>query len=224
MIVIANRGTAFTDRYGFSPDYEIHDTDPGIPDMLPYSVWGSKNMHMSNSGDEVLLLDENDNVVDTLSWGNSIWAFDPAVKDVPEGISLERYPVNSDTNSAIDWRSQRDPDPGQVDLSVPEPTPTPTITPSPTPPPPLVINEILADPAGDISGDANHDGIRDGADDEFVTVRLELVFPEYEIPVAEADHADHVGAGFLERAHLGKDRGDAESPADAHHLLRVADG
>jgi endonuclease/exonuclease/phosphatase family metal-dependent hydrolase len=39
------------------------------------------------------------------------------------------------------------------------------------PPPPtgeLVINEIHADPAGDIAGDANGDGTRDGTQDEFV--------------------------------------------------------
>jgi len=33
---------------------------------------------------------------------------------------------------------------------------------------PLVLNEMLFDPASDISGDANGDGVRDAADDEFV--------------------------------------------------------
>jgi hypothetical protein len=33
---------------------------------------------------------------------------------------------------------------------------------------PLIINEVLFDPAGDIAGDANGDGIRDSADDEFI--------------------------------------------------------
>ena len=32
----------------------------------------------------------------------------------------------------------------------------------------IIINEFLADPAADISGDANGDGVRDGSDDEFV--------------------------------------------------------
>lgn len=32
----------------------------------------------------------------------------------------------------------------------------------------LVINEILADPAPDLAGDANGDGVRDGSEDEFV--------------------------------------------------------
>ncbi|HEX5888683.1 MAG TPA: lamin tail domain-containing protein, partial [Pyrinomonadaceae bacterium] len=32
----------------------------------------------------------------------------------------------------------------------------------------VVINEILADPPDDLAGDANHDGVRDTADDEFI--------------------------------------------------------
>lgn len=36
--------------------------------------------------------------------------------------------------------------------------------------PPLVINEFMADPAGDISGDANNDGGRNSTEDEFVEI------------------------------------------------------
>jgi hypothetical protein len=79
VIVVANRGDAFFNIYGFSPDFEIHDTTPNIPDMIPYSIWGGANLQMSNSGDEVLLLDGNDNLVDALSWGNSTWAFNGMV-------------------------------------------------------------------------------------------------------------------------------------------------
>ena len=46
-------------------------------------------------------------------------------------------------------------------------------TPPPPPPPPpptgsIVINEFQYDPAPDITGDANGDGVRDGSEDEFV--------------------------------------------------------
>ncbi|MGB7924612.1 MAG: Ig-like domain-containing protein, partial [Pyrinomonadaceae bacterium] len=34
--------------------------------------------------------------------------------------------------------------------------------------PSVVINELLADPPDGLAGDANHDGVRDGSDDEFV--------------------------------------------------------
>jgi hypothetical protein len=35
---------------------------------------------------------------------------------------------------------------------------------------PVTLNEILADPAADLAGDANGDGVRDTSDDEFVEV------------------------------------------------------
>jgi len=40
----------------------------------------------------------------------------------------------------------------------------------PVPPPALVINEFLADPANDLPGDANGDGVRHYGDDEFVEI------------------------------------------------------
>jgi len=40
----------------------------------------------------------------------------------------------------------------------------------PAPPPDLVINEFLADPAGDLTGDANGDGVRDSGQDELVEI------------------------------------------------------
>ncbi|MEM1176525.1 MAG: lamin tail domain-containing protein, partial [Pseudomonadota bacterium] len=43
-------------------------------------------------------------------------------------------------------------------------------TPPPPPPSPWVINEIHADPASDLPGDANGDGVRDFSDDEFIEI------------------------------------------------------
>lgn len=36
--------------------------------------------------------------------------------------------------------------------------------------PPVVINELLADPPDNLEGDANHDGVRSGTDDEFIEI------------------------------------------------------
>ena len=63
-----------------------------------------------------------------------------------------------------------------------------------------------------------------GADDEFIAAGAELVVPEDEVLVAEANDADDVGAGFLVSAGLRIDRRDAEAAADADDLARVADG
>ncbi len=177
VMVIANTATAFRNVFGFDPDFEVQSSDDAVPDMIDDPLWSSGNPLLSNTGDEVILLNGRDEIIDALSWGSSTWAFDPSAPDVSEGHSLERYPVSVDTDSAADWRDQNVPAPGEVDLTLPTPTPVPTPTPTPTPLPPLLINEILADPAGDLSGDANRDGVRDGSDDEFVEILNTADYP-----------------------------------------------
>lgn len=154
--VIANDATAFAATYGFNPDYEMSSTDPNVPDMLSYSAWASGSVYLSNGGDDVLILDGSDVIVDAVSWGSSTFAFDPSAPDVSEGHSLERDPADNDTDSASDWVDQSVPAPGSVTTSgdatatptptntatatptpenTPTPTPTPENTPTPTPTP-----------------------------------------------------------------------------------------
>ena len=176
VIIIANQADVYYSIYGFNPNYEIIDTRPDIPDMDKYEIWATGNVNLNNNGDDVLVLDKNDQLVDAVSWGNSNYAFDPSVPKVVAGHTLERLPGDQDTDSAIDWHDQSIPNPGNVDLdsTTPPPgptntsTPTPTLTPSP-PIPDLVINEIHADPHSD-HGDANSDGDIDDLDDEFIEI------------------------------------------------------
>ena len=161
VVVIAYAAKAFASTYGFNPDYEISGSEPLVPDMIPYTPWGTRNLQLSNTGDEVLLLDGNDQIVDSISYANSIIFMDPPIPGVPAGHSLERYPPDADTDTAMDWRERITPDPGNVDFTPPFPTqtmtPTRTSTPSPTPtmtpqPTPLVgrllISEVFYDPPG----------------------------------------------------------------------------
>jgi hypothetical protein len=174
-IIIARRAVTFFAAYGVIPDYEIEDSDNAVPDMIHYSQWAGGSINLSNSGDDVVLLDEDDLIVDAMSWGNSTFAFNPSAPTVDEDHSLERRPADQDTDSASDWIDQEDPDPGDINLNPPTPTPsptnTPTSTPTPTPSPSsgLVINEIHADPHYAL-GDANADGIVDDSDDEFIEI------------------------------------------------------
>jgi hypothetical protein len=171
VVLVANQAAVFFAAYGFNPDYEMVNSEIDIPDMLKYGAWASGVVNLNNSGDEIVLMDSTDQWVDAVSWGASTFFFDPAAPDVQEGHSLERYPPGQDTDSALDWRDQANPSPGQVDLTQPTPSPTPTETtiPSPTPVPLLVINEIHADPDANL-GDANGDGLVDSTDDEFVEI------------------------------------------------------
>jgi hypothetical protein len=176
IVVIANQSEIFYSIFGFNPTYEIIDTRFEIPDMVKFDIWATGSVNLSNSGDDVLILDMNNHVIDAVSWGNSNYAFDPSVPGVDTSHSLERRPGDQDTDSAIDWHDQSEPNPGNVDLdpTTPPPsptntsTPTQTLTPFPTIPD-LVINEIHADPDSD-HGDANSDGDIDFLDDEFVEI------------------------------------------------------
>ncbi len=146
-LVIANRASDFQLAYGFSPAYEFTDTDPDVPDMVKYTAWSSGSASLTNTGDELLLLDYYDTLIDSVSWGNSVWAFDPSVELVAEGHSLERRPPYADTDTAADWQDQPLPTPGMVDLSTPTPSPTPSLTPTPFGGG-LLISEVLYNPLG----------------------------------------------------------------------------
>ena len=170
-IVIANQAVPFQAQYGFWPDFEMRISHPDVPTLIPYAAWAGGNVVLLNTSDEVLLLNENDDLVDAVSWGSSVFAFDPPAPDVPAGSSLERAPASSDHDQAADWRAQASPRPGEVDLRHPTATPTstgyPTATapsetltptstegPSPTPsltPTPfqgmLLISEVQYDPS-----------------------------------------------------------------------------
>jgi hypothetical protein len=61
----------------------------------------------------VRLLDNNGTEIDAISYGADTYAFTPACPDVSEGHSLERYPIQQDTNTAGDFRDQTNPGPCQ---------------------------------------------------------------------------------------------------------------
>jgi hypothetical protein len=136
VILIANRAASFQTEFGFRPDFEIYDSIGTVPDMKKYSTWATGSVNLSNTSDEVLLLDGENELIDAISWGSSTFAFNPSAKDVSDGHSLERRPANVDRDLASDWIDQHQPEPGVVDLSQPiftsTPTPTRTSTHTPT--------------------------------------------------------------------------------------------
>lgn len=113
-VVIANKASTFFTAYGFNPDYELIDTDAAVPDMTKYLPWASGGVSLSNTSDEVLLLDAGDAMVDAVSWGGSVFAFNPGTAMVADGASLARLSAGVDTDIAADWVGLLAPTPGQV--------------------------------------------------------------------------------------------------------------
>ena len=134
VLIVANRAVDFGARYGFYPDFELNPSVSAVPDMVRDPDYASGSVDLNNDGDDLLILDDAYNLIDAVSWGNSDYAFSPPVEKVSEGSSIERKPVYIDTDTALDWSEQENPDPGDVDNLSPTPvSPSPTMTPTPTP-------------------------------------------------------------------------------------------
>jgi hypothetical protein len=105
--IVTNDADRFFTVYGFLPTYEITGTNGTIPNMTQYAVWDPDGTSIAgaNGGDEVLLLDSMDSLLDAVSWG-STFAFSPSLDPDAEldGQSYERKNALVDTNTANDWQ------------------------------------------------------------------------------------------------------------------------
>ncbi len=90
------------------------ESEANVPNLTEYTNWSHGPVNLDNTGDEVLMLNGSDQLVDAVSWGTSNWAFDPDCPVVTEGHSIERYPANVDTDTAADWIDQAFPNAGMV--------------------------------------------------------------------------------------------------------------
>ncbi len=154
--MIANRADNFYQTYGEQPDYEMHESDASVPNLLKYSAWSGGNIELVNGGDEVILLDSENSIADGLSWGNS----NVIIGSSRTRLSHRLTPSNAAHPTGIritreDWVDQENPSPGIVDLSMP--TPTTTSTPERTPMPPelitLLISEVVYNPVVEPEGE-----------------------------------------------------------------------
>ena len=115
-IVVALTASGFHSDFGFYPDYEILDSNPGVPNMIDDPDWGDPDaiLQLGNGGDEVLLRDPVHQLVDAIAYGSG---------NVPGNVScpllgasdhsLERYPYWQDTDGCtVDFRDWPLPGPG----------------------------------------------------------------------------------------------------------------
>jgi hypothetical protein len=117
----ANAGT-FSAAYGMPPTFEWTSTDPAVPDLVTYVPWtAGGTIALSNAGDEVLLLDRWDTVLDVLVYGSGAYAGVLRYPTGPSaGYSLERTPVSHDTDDcSTDFLHQAVPTPGVGTTDVP---------------------------------------------------------------------------------------------------------
>lgn len=87
---------------------------PDFTGAIVFVADGRIGNGLGNTGDRLMLKDDEGTVIDQMSYGTDTTAFDPACLDVAAGHSLERSPVNVDTDTAADWIDQESPNPGSV--------------------------------------------------------------------------------------------------------------
>jgi glycerophosphoryl diester phosphodiesterase len=112
-ITVALKATGFFALYGFNPTYEVIDTDASVPNMSVYSAWSTGTISLANTGDEMLLLNGSDAAVDVVTYEAGVYSGVTAHPGVALGHSIERSPVNQDTdNCAVDFVDRTTPTPG----------------------------------------------------------------------------------------------------------------
>ncbi|MEZ4512730.1 MAG: lamin tail domain-containing protein [Chloroflexota bacterium] len=116
VIVVAQTAVGYATLYGVLPDYEFVDSHPDVPNMRRFPIWASGDLALGNGGDDVLLLDPRNQIIDALSYGDSTAVLAPAISSVLTGQSIERIPASCDSNTAADWQPQNRPTPGQITL------------------------------------------------------------------------------------------------------------
>ncbi|MEM7346617.1 MAG: lamin tail domain-containing protein, partial [Chloroflexota bacterium] len=121
-LVIADSITDFQARFGYPPDFEFGQ-------LTKYTAWATGGWSLANTGDEVLLLGPNDEIIDSVAYRNGEYALLGlgGQASAPSPNSLQRV-WGTDTNAM------------PHDFVKTEPTPkTPTIPP-PAPPVPPAAN------------------------------------------------------------------------------------
>ena len=113
-LVVAQTAVGFRFLYGTNPDFELTDSDPAVPDMRSALLWATGDIALANDGDEVVLLNDRNLIIDSVNYGDQTTFFGPAVTAVFENQSIERHPANCDTDTATDWQPQETATPGIV--------------------------------------------------------------------------------------------------------------
>lgn len=111
-LTVAINATGFNALYGKNPDFEVTESVEEVPNVIKYADWSSGNMSLSNAGDEVVLLGQDDQAVDVLTYEDGVYLGVTPHLGVSTGSSLERKPQGQDTNDcSIDFIEQEQPNP-----------------------------------------------------------------------------------------------------------------
>lgn len=115
VMIIARNSKGIENLYDVKATFETEDSDPDIPKMVPNCDWGCGNYQLGNTGDEVLLLDRDKQVMDAVVYKIGLFRGFNAHHGVnAKGRSLERISEVDTKDVAEDFVEQSNPTPGVV--------------------------------------------------------------------------------------------------------------
>ena len=118
VLVVATTATGFFAEFGFNPDFEILESDTAVANLIDDPSWGdpAATMQFANQGDEVLIRDAQDRVIDVIVYGAGEFQGMVGCNLVSQQhYSLERFPFTQDTDNCLnDFREWAFPNPGQL--------------------------------------------------------------------------------------------------------------
>ncbi|CAM3368191.1 MULTISPECIES: glycerophosphodiester phosphodiesterase family protein [Brevibacillus] len=152
-IVIAQSAMINKSKYGYTPDYEFPpvsrynpEDDPETPNLLP-ADWATGTLILANGGDDLLLMDRDENVIDYVPYINDTQWNGQTVKAATSvkviGQSLQREYVTGDPSADF---VPGTPSPGSMRISDREPE-----APEDPNSKSLLITEVVNDPLFDES-------------------------------------------------------------------------
>lgn len=160
-VVIARNASAFATRFDDLPDFELqtsgaNQTDhPEVFNLSRDTDWAAGDWALANSGDEVLLLNSDGDLVDSVAYGGGEYVMlglEPEAPTAGAPLSLQRrWPQDTDSMAA--------------DFTAAMPSPGYSYTEIPTEPYPTIdirLNEILPAPK---SFDWDSDGVVNASDE-----------------------------------------------------------
>lgn len=115
-VVVARDGVAFAGFFYFDADFEFtYSTNPA-PEMLPYTEWATGTFTLNNGGDQIVVLDPFDTVVDVFEFQiNEWWPVVSYTTAITAGHSIERVSTFRDRDDcSLDFLDRPNPTPGSL--------------------------------------------------------------------------------------------------------------
>ncbi|HUK64997.1 MAG TPA: FlgD immunoglobulin-like domain containing protein [Dongiaceae bacterium] len=100
-IVVCQNADSFRTRYGFRAGGECAGVDPATPDLTPFAAWSeSPGLQLNSNGDQVLVLDRGNTVIDVVAWKFAFWlGLTPSSGVTGQGV-LQRGSLTLVTNDS----------------------------------------------------------------------------------------------------------------------------